>query len=187
MAGCMSDRLTGQSQRMGTRRVSAKQSWKQTAFSRSIPEIHPLYLLQILLACEQCYSLLTLLSWMGIVQGGDPPTVLFPDHGGNLHAFTGETDCAVLDLFLPPYNRKEGGRRCHSAPVDRCKPSDSMSVSNTAWSLPQYYGSLPVPLQAVIAPIIKRLGRCNQTVQPHSRCAFSRHGLSASFWCTQMA
>ncbi|BDA44810.1 Plant cysteine oxidase 4 [Coccomyxa sp. Obi] len=44
----------------------------------------------------------------GIVQAGDPPTVLFPHHGGNLHAFRGETDCAVLDLFLPPYDRQEG-------------------------------------------------------------------------------
>ncbi|CAL8469450.1 g8991 [Coccomyxa elongata] len=44
----------------------------------------------------------------GVIQAGDPPTVLFPHHGGNLHAFRGETDCAVLDLFLPPYDRQEG-------------------------------------------------------------------------------
>ncbi|EIE21722.1 hypothetical protein COCSUDRAFT_83511, partial [Coccomyxa subellipsoidea C-169] len=42
-----------------------------------------------------------------VIQAGDPPSVLYP-HGGNLHAFTGETDCAVLDLFLPPYNRRQG-------------------------------------------------------------------------------
>ncbi|KAK9908022.1 hypothetical protein WJX75_001735 [Coccomyxa subellipsoidea] len=45
---------------------------------------------------------------MSLMQAGDVASVLHANHGGNLHAFTGKTDCAVLDLFLPPYNRRQG-------------------------------------------------------------------------------
>ena len=34
----------------------------------------------------------------------DPPAVLFPRAGGNIHEFTALTDCAVLDLMSPPYS-----------------------------------------------------------------------------------
>jgi hypothetical protein len=34
----------------------------------------------------------------------DPPVVLFPRAGGNIHEFTAVTDCAVLDLMSPPYS-----------------------------------------------------------------------------------
>lgn len=47
---------------------------------------------------------------MSLMQAGDVASVLHANHGGNLHAFTGKTDCAVLDLFLPPYNRRQGAR-----------------------------------------------------------------------------
>ena len=38
----------------------------------------------------------------------DPPAVLFPSHGGNIHAFSAVTDCAVLDLLSPPYSTDDG-------------------------------------------------------------------------------
>ncbi|KAL4459063.1 hypothetical protein ABPG75_013928 [Micractinium tetrahymenae] len=41
----------------------------------------------------------------------DPPAVLFPRAGGNIHQFTALTDCAVLDLMSPPYST-EDGRDC---------------------------------------------------------------------------
>ena len=48
------------------------------------------------------------------VQEGDPPGVLYPTSGGNIHEFTPVTDCAVLDLLSPPYNAREGAPQQHS-------------------------------------------------------------------------
>ena len=45
------------------------------------------------------------------VTSQDPPLVLFPRSGGNIHSFTAVTPCAVLDLLAPPY-LPEDGRDC---------------------------------------------------------------------------
>lgn len=38
-------------------------------------------------------------------------SVLYPTRGGNIHALTGVTPCAVLDVLAPPYSAKEN-RNC---------------------------------------------------------------------------
>jgi len=38
------------------------------------------------------------------VSAGDGPSVLGPETGGNMHAFTAITDTAVLDVLCPPYD-----------------------------------------------------------------------------------
>ncbi|VVB14548.1 unnamed protein product [Arabis nemorensis] len=37
-------------------------------------------------------------------------SILYPEDGGNMHRFTAETACAVLDVLGPPYNLE--GRHC---------------------------------------------------------------------------
>jgi len=50
------------------------------------------------------------------INGTEPPRasateVLYPTSGGNIHAFTALTPCAVLDVLAPPYSPSTG-RHC---------------------------------------------------------------------------
>lgn len=46
-----------------------------------------------------------------VVTAGDEPMALFPTTGGNIHAFTALTPCAVFDVLAPPY-MPDNGRDC---------------------------------------------------------------------------
>lgn len=62
--------------------------------------------------CEQPSSLrLAKLKENAVFTAPCDTTVLYPTSGGNIHAFTAITPCAVLDVLGPPYS-KEDGRDC---------------------------------------------------------------------------
>ncbi|MCO5599509.1 hypothetical protein L7F22_053614 [Adiantum nelumboides] len=87
------------------------------------------------------------------------PAVLYPTSGGNMHAFTAVTSCAVLDILAPPYSAQDG-RHCtyyrdfpyssfassiedestdgiDLAWLEECQPSDDFIVDGAPYSGPR--------------------------------------------------
>lgn len=46
------------------------------------------------------------------LQAEDPPSTLHAQTGGNLHQFTAQEACAVLDVLAPPYDTHDAERDC---------------------------------------------------------------------------
>lgn len=44
-----------------------------------------------------------------LLQAEDPPSTLHAQTGGNLHQFTAQEACAVLDVLAPPYDTHDAG------------------------------------------------------------------------------
>lgn len=68
-------------------------------------------------------------------------SVLYPTTGGNIHAFTAITPCAVLDVLGPPYS-KDDGRDCSyykDHPYTASSEWNSYSLlTSTAWTTLSY-------------------------------------------------
>lgn len=68
-------------------------------------------------------------------------SVLYPTTGGNIHAFTAKTPCAVLDVLGPPYS-KDDGRDCSyykDHPYTASSEWNSYSLlTSTAWTTLSY-------------------------------------------------
>lgn len=47
----------------------------------------------------------------GILTAPCETSVLYPEDGGNMHCFTAQNACAVLDVLVPPYD-DGSGRHC---------------------------------------------------------------------------
>ncbi|KAF0916042.1 hypothetical protein E2562_000671 [Oryza meyeriana var. granulata] len=58
----------------------------------------------------------------GILNAPCETSVLYPEDGGNLHCFTAQTACAVLDVLGPPYD-DGSGRHCQHYNVSSSAPS----------------------------------------------------------------
>ena len=48
-------------------------------------------------------------------QEGDPPIVIRPSSGGNIHSFIAKSSCAILDLLAPPYDLSHPGKQFMSS------------------------------------------------------------------------
>uniref|UniRef100_A0A0D9UXN4 cysteine dioxygenase n=1 Tax=Leersia perrieri TaxID=77586 RepID=A0A0D9UXN4_9ORYZ len=64
----------------------------------------------------------------GILNAPCETSVLYPEDGGNLHCFTAQTACAVLDVLGPPYD-DGSGRHCQHYNVASSAPSAGDSRS----------------------------------------------------------
>ncbi|KAG8045917.1 hypothetical protein GUJ93_ZPchr0008g12124 [Zizania palustris] len=58
----------------------------------------------------------------GILNAPCETSVLYPEDGGNLHCFTAQSACAVLDVLGPPYD-DGSGRHCQYYNVSSSAPS----------------------------------------------------------------
>jgi hypothetical protein len=75
------------------------------------------------------------LTYDGELDGArDAVRLLHPAAGGNLHAFTARTACAVLDVLAPPYDGK-AGRPC-TYYVESALPAQERGVGGDAWLTP---------------------------------------------------
>ncbi|KAK9811607.1 hypothetical protein WJX72_006869 [[Myrmecia] bisecta] len=93
-----------------------------------------------------------------IVRGGDPPEVLYPTSGGNMHSFTAASPCAVLDLLAPPY-APEAGRDCKYYSADKEDVHEGGTVGLQEKVAPAEFVVLPGKYQGVrINPF--RAARC---------------------------
>lgn len=57
---------------------------------------------------SQCQLKLASLKANGVFTAPCDSSVLYPTSGGNIHAFTAITPCAILDVMGPPYSKKDG-------------------------------------------------------------------------------
>ncbi|KAL5226613.1 hypothetical protein ABZP36_014878 [Zizania latifolia] len=64
----------------------------------------------------------------GILNAPCETSVLYPEDGGNLHCFTAQTACAVLDVLGPPYD-DDSGRHCQHYNISSSAPSAGDSKS----------------------------------------------------------
>ena len=59
----------------------------------------------------QIYYHITQLNVTVCHQEGDPPIVIRPTSGGNIHSFIAKSSCAILDLLAPPYDLNHPGKQ----------------------------------------------------------------------------
>lgn len=79
-------------------------------------------------------------------------SVLYPASGGNIHAFTAITPCAVLDVLGPPYSRQDG-RDCSyykDSPYTSLPTVDGSAIKEEEGKLYGWLEEIEMPKESVM-------------------------------------
>jgi hypothetical protein len=90
-----------------------------------------------------------------VLTAPSPTRVLFPTAGGNIHAFTALSNCAVLDVLAPPYS-PEDGRDCtyyeEQLPPELAGPNGAAAAAGALAAAAAAGGQLEVALRPIPQP-----------------------------------
>lgn len=89
----------------------------------------------------------------GILSAPHETSVLYPEDGGNMHCFTAQNACAVLDVLGPPYD-DGSGRHCQYYNVSSSAISVGKIFTWVKWLIYYYIRCYSIGILLICKPII---------------------------------